>query len=334
MDHLTTCIEQLDLAAQQLRHDNAAYRRFALILTDNIVELMCYDRCEYEFRFEDLLHGHGKYQQGKKAKVLGGDFKDRLNFLQSIKVLDNDQQSFVGHAHEYRNESYHTGIVHDDIMHALAWHYQRVACGLFVALRRSYVYRHIENKSPAWAKHYGSDKLYWGEEDAYKRVSFSLGTARPLPEPNLPDALATSIRSRLDTIQEAIDSLVSDSPKKLNATEVIRDIQYWDAYGKHFTGQKIDPNDSGTVETAEQFIQDMKNKWKPEHRRSPIPRWIDRAERLRHARNPANALQNFASLCREIEPFGEMAFSSANALGAYIDEQSDRVREDRAFESG
>jgi hypothetical protein len=308
MDHLTTCIEQLDLAAQQLHHDNAAYRRFALILTDNIVELMCYDRCEEEFRFEDLLRGHGKYPQGKKAEVLGSDFKGRLNFLQSVGVLTTDQQSFAGHAHDYRNESYHTGIVHDDIMPALAWHYHRVACDLFVALRHGYVYGHTENKSPAWAKHDSSVKLYCGEEDAYKLVASSLDAARPLPEPNLPDALASSIRSRLDTVQEAIDYLVSDSP--------------------------IDPKDTAAVEAAQQFIQHLETEWKPKYARSPIPGWIRRAERLRQAQNPANALQNFASLRREIEPFGEMAFSSANALGTYIDEQIDRAKEDRAFGKG
>ncbi len=48
-------------------------------------------------------------------------------------------------------------------------------------------------------------------------------------------------------------------------------------------------------------------------------------------KNAANALQNFASLRREIEPFGGMAFSSAGSLGTYIDEQVDRAKENRAF---
>jgi hypothetical protein len=331
MDHLTTCIEQLDLAAQQLQHDNAAYRRFALILTDNIIELMCYDRCEHEFRFEDLLRGHGKCPRGKKAEVLGSDFKGRLRFLQSIGLLTADQQTLAAYAHDYRNESYHTGIVHDDIMHALAWHYHRFACDMFVALRHGYVYGHTENTSPAWAKNGGSSELYWGEEGAYKRVAAALGASRPLPEPALPDALATSICSRLTTIQEAINYLVSDSPKQMTEMEVIRDIQYWDAYGKHFTGQTIDPTDTAAVEAARKFVQYLENEWTPKYARSPIPGWVRRAERLRQTQNVANALQNFASLRREIEPFGEMAFSSANTLGAYVDEQIDRAKEDRAF---
>ncbi len=331
MDYLTTCIEQLDLAAQQLHHDNPAFRRFALILTDNIVELMCYDRCENEFQFEDISLGFGKYPKGKKAEILDSDFKGRLNFLHSIGILNSDQQRFAGHAHDFRNESYHTGIVHDEIMHSLAWHYHRIACDVFVALRHGHVYHHLENKSPAWAKHGGNVDLYWGNEDAYSQVIASLGNSRPLPEPNLPESLAASMRSWLDKIQSAIDYLVSDSPKKLNESEVVRDIQYWDAYEEHFKGQAIDANDLVALQEAQLFALYMGTVWKPKYASSPIPGWLCRAERLRRAQNPANALQNFVSLRREIELFGKMALSSASALGAYIDEQVDRATEDRVF---
>jgi hypothetical protein len=330
MDHPTTCIEQLDLAAIQLHQDNPAYRRFALILTDNVVELMCFDRCEDEFGFEDLLKEQGKYGQAKKAEILKGDFAARLNFLRSIDVLTADQQGFVQQAYTYRNESYHTGIVHDDIMPALAWHYHRVACELFVALRRRYVYRHNENVSPAWAKHGGDTKLYWGEEAAYQKVAASLAAARPATVPNLPEALAASILSRIQSVQDALNYLVEDSPDETTEEKEVRDIQHDNDFFEGMPTGPFGPDDKEVIKLFEERERYMKTEWKPKYPRSPLKGWSGRGEKLGKATNPANALQTFAALRREIEPFGEMVFSRANALGAHIDQQVDAAREDRA----
>lgn len=292
---------------------------------------MCYDRCVHEFWREEMLHLGGKHPSGKKAKVLDGDFKERLNFLQSIGVLTVDQQTFTGYAHDYRNESYHTGIVHDDIMHALAWHYHGVACDLFIALRHPYVSGDSDHPSPTWAKHGGSDGLYRGEESAYAGVAASLRASRPSLVPNLPDALATSIRSRLDNIQNNIDYLVTDSPKKVTEADVIRDIQYWDAYAKGFPGEMVRVRDTAAMAAVMKHDEFMRTEWKPKYARSPIRGWVERAERLRIVLNLGNALQTFAALRRDIEPFGAMANSSAGALGSHIDEQIKRVKEARTL---
>ncbi len=70
---------------------------------------------------------------------------------------------------------------------------------------------------------------------------------------------------RLQAIQEAIDYLVSDSPKKMNEVEVIRDIQYWDAYGKRFTGEVILGTDTVAMEAAMKHVEYLKNEWKPKY---------------------------------------------------------------------
>jgi hypothetical protein len=53
---------------------------------------------------------------------------------------------------------------------------------------------------------------------------------------------------------------------------------------------------------------------KAHYAQSPVRGWMTRSERFRAATNPTNALQSFAALRREIEPFSEVVFSAANAL--------------------
>jgi hypothetical protein len=328
MDHLNTFIEQLDFAAQQLHQDNAAYRRFALILTDNVVELMCFDRCQDEFRFDTLFADQGQYSAMQKAKVLDGKFPDLLQFLHSLNLLTADQQTFALQAHDYRNESYHTGIVHDDIMHALAWHYHRVACELFVRLRRKY--RILNDvRSPALLKHSGHARLHWGDESNYQLVAASLDAARPLPVPDLPAALSGSICSRILDIQQALNYLVENSPSGTTEEEVVRSIQYHQNLPKGLPPGPLRVSDSEVMRAVEDHIRYMKTEWKPKYPRSPIRRWTARANRLGSTPNPVNALQIFANFRREIEPFAEAVFSAESALSDRIDEQIDLLLERR-----
>jgi hypothetical protein len=81
MRYAKTCIEQLDLAALQLHQDNPAYRRFALILTDNIVELMCHQKCEDDFWGVGEFPGFGDDRLVEKKRVLGTDFAEKVNYL-------------------------------------------------------------------------------------------------------------------------------------------------------------------------------------------------------------------------------------------------------------
>ena len=90
MRYIAACIDQLDLAATQLHQDNPAYRRFALILTDNVVELMCYTRCKEEFRWDGQVGGSEKHSAQEKAQVLGNDFAAKVNFLRRLDVLTAD----------------------------------------------------------------------------------------------------------------------------------------------------------------------------------------------------------------------------------------------------
>ena len=49
MDHLIVCVEQLDRAIDELADGSAIAGRLALILTDNVVELLMHRRCEARY---------------------------------------------------------------------------------------------------------------------------------------------------------------------------------------------------------------------------------------------------------------------------------------------
>ena len=100
MRNIYPCIEQLDLAATQLRvTDNASYARFALILTDNIVELMMHKQCEVEFILDEswapILPEKQKYKPGLKRRVLGHHFEEKPKFLAKLGKISKDEMDFI-----------------------------------------------------------------------------------------------------------------------------------------------------------------------------------------------------------------------------------------------
>lgn len=79
-------MEQLDLSAQQLEHlDDPAYGRFALILTDNIIERILHKRCQDEMWMEDLWLkiGEARYTAKEREEVLGRILLQRSNLHRS-----------------------------------------------------------------------------------------------------------------------------------------------------------------------------------------------------------------------------------------------------------
>src|SRR4051812_20261188 len=105
MNHHAVCIEQLDLAAKQLGVCIPSYDRFALILTDNVVELLLHIRCQEEFRFDQVKWKlTRKYSADERKKVLGHYFVPKVRFCVKLGVISQAEADFITHSHEFRNE--------------------------------------------------------------------------------------------------------------------------------------------------------------------------------------------------------------------------------------
>ncbi|ODU01540.1 MAG: hypothetical protein ABS79_01480 [Planctomycetes bacterium SCN 63-9] len=324
MLHISSCIEQLHLSANQLHQDNAAYRRFSLILTDNIVELMAYRRCRQEFIHDEKPWGAAVYSADERKKVLGNDFGAKINFLVKIGLLSSDDQTYINQCHSYRNESYHVGIVHDDILHAVAWHYHKTACDLFVRLRLSVIAGNIHTiESETVRRHTSGIKMFPFFEDDFVAIAQSLSRERPEPEPNLQDVLSNSALRRIDHVQEAMDYLREDNGQE--EVDLVRELQYWrDFADNHPSTDGLTDEDAAKV--RDQWKKDMDANWKPKLRTSPVTRYRKRAIALQSTVNASNALQNFETLKRDMEPFAELVLNAAQEYSDHIQNQIDAAR--------
>ena len=66
----------------------------------------------------------------RRNKILGKYLKPKVTFAVSKGKLTEDEKRFVLNAHYFRNEAYHNGLTHDDIVFELAGTYYTLACRL------------------------------------------------------------------------------------------------------------------------------------------------------------------------------------------------------------
>src|SRR5687767_9967385 len=121
--HLAKFVEQLDFAANLLCQGQPTAARLALILTDNVVELLVHERCEAQLRADarGLAPDSNRLAATEAAKVLGQKLKPKIDFLVARKVLQPDEKLLIQFAHRMRNEAYHQGVVHEPILSSVGY---------------------------------------------------------------------------------------------------------------------------------------------------------------------------------------------------------------------
>ncbi len=131
---LAQCVHQLDLALDQISVKDTNYDRFALILIDNAVELALHNYAEnYKYNI-NAIYSTDKVKYNKIIKALGNSFNSKVSLVVHDSFLSTEYQSSINLLHDFRNKAYHSGLVHDSIIHSLSIFYFTIACDIFISL--------------------------------------------------------------------------------------------------------------------------------------------------------------------------------------------------------
>lgn len=335
MKHLVPCVEQLDRAALELREGTPVSSRLALILTDNIVELVAHRKCQSIFNSKGAPYlrdvDDGTYSRIARHRVLGQHFDEKNKFLLREGEITHPEFEFIRICHGIRGEAYHSGLTHEEIMLPLAWEYHQLACDLFSRLRTgSRVYSLSATYSArfdSYAAGHTRGSVIAGNHLDEAEIANKLNAARPMLEVSLQEALARNLLAKVDRIDEMLNYLAEGNPWKYDKQQCLVDSQHWEELFAN-----IPPEiEEGTNEYGE-FIQKrsikMNTKWTPRFSSLPTENWKRRIERIR-ANNISSSLIGYEQLNNEIGWLLSAVESSAGALDQYVEEQIERMREER-----
>ena len=358
MRYVLTIVEQLDRAASELSNDHPINNRLALIQIDNATELMlhrqCTDRLEWDSEISgrqaalratakgNSLKAEAKLSKDsvdlimtprQRANAKGKFFDGKLKVLEDMGDLTQAERRFITIAHDYRNELYHVGLTHDDIIRAIAGHYFLLCCDLFTRMGKLAVFGPSFSSNDKYTE---VAKRYFLIRDG-RMVPFhvdngvlaeKLRCARPDGIPDLAETLGGSARKSIKAIMDDFEFLIQDNPFGFNADKMLEVAQWQrdltDALEREdVNGLWVDPNyrDSFT-----RVATTLEATWEQRHTSIPHEKWMLRAAAMEREADPLIAMYLYQSLRNDMSYLEESVLSAAGELDSRIQTEVDRAR--------
>ena len=358
MQYILTIVEQLDRAAAELATDHPINNRLALILIDNATELILHRQClghlrrdkwdtQYLRIMETIVNGKTSVKTAgfpndfakevmtpkQRSMAKGRSFDGKLKVLGRMEDLTPQERRFIAITHDYRNELYHVGLKHDNIIRSIAGHYFLLCCELFVRMKGVGLWAVVfssDDKYSDVAKRYlplrdGQLNLMAVDHDVLAgKLSYNL----PSDIPELPVTLADSARGAIEEVSDSFDFLVDNNPRGLDAPAML-ELAQWDQDLACALEQKdVDDLLTGTQyrETYTVVRDSLAENWKPQHASIPSEKWLSRASAIERAPNPLVAMDSYQSLRNDMRYLEETIQSEAEELDRSIQAEIDRIR--------
>ena len=356
--YILTIVEQLDRATRELATDHPINNRLALILVDNATELMlhrqCTDRLELDSMASGLWKAHQSLIEGrlpeehlqfsedlqrdvltpKQRSQAKGVFLDgKLKALEAMEDITSKERRFVTIAHEYRNELYHVGLTHDEIIRALAEQYFLLSCDLFTRLGNKGFFGPSFSSNDEYtdvAKRYlpvrNGRVLAFDVDKA--DLAEKLRSAHPAGIPDLAQTLAANARKSIKSVTDEFAFLIQENPFGFDADKML-EVAQWQRdltealEREDVDGLWVDPNyrqGFSRVATA------LEAKWRQRHSSLPHKRWMLRATAVERERDPLIALDLYQSLRDDMSYLEESILSASTELDRWIQQQVDKAR--------
>jgi hypothetical protein len=327
MLYILTLVEQLDRAARELATDHPINNRIALILVDNAVELIIHHRLRSELQFE---HVEQRLTPKQRLMARGAFLEGKLNVLERLNKISAQERQFIKICHDYRNELYHVGLKHENIIRAIAAEYFKLACELFVRLPRGGRSWGSNDSLTDVARSYiGTDDHWAFHEVSEKKLADNLRAALPAALPGLQSTLHQNAEQSIDGIKESLDFLVTNNPNRDGVDEILRLAQFQYEQTRALARAGIEGTwlTPGYSEAAQKITAELKATWKQRHPSVPIRAWHKRAGIILQEKDSLVSLALFQALRTDMTYLENALSDLADDLEGWVQLQIDVARD-------
>jgi hypothetical protein len=320
------CLEQLALAQEQLKVRDPHYGRFAHILIDNAVELMLHFQAEIVLADKWLFPEANLRIDSNNDNVLGREFRPKVGFARRIGTISADEAEFILINHAYRNELYHAGIKHEEIIHDLASSYYLFACQLFPKVKWGIASWSSSLEAPtrlkvAWDNALKSHRHYNAAlDEVAKGLEASATGIEPLGKP-----LGKFLDIRIHYLDDAITWVLENDKRKTSRVQVIIEAQLWAALFDQSKRKKCkalvnaEEHRALVAKGVGDPVEFLKKVLAPPINDDPISRWQKRSTNLQIERDTIKATKKYQSVMDEMSDLYEDVMQTGSALENHLD---------------
>jgi hypothetical protein len=326
---LAQILEQLDLAHEHLQQGDPNNARFGLMLTDNALEISLHrlalheDQRAQQRRWQpDYVHPHAR----ALAAAMGQDFGAKVRLAERLGMVSAEEAGSIRVGHAFRNETYHVGVQHEDVLQDVALFYFHVACAVLARITPGFFGWSSSDRLPERAaKYFTNDGFMPGRMGDYERACARLAAGCGHDPAELVAVLARHMAEVVEEQDAALDFLANDAPNPSTRREAVVELQAWalafGEAGRTFLNRLPNPPKSVFAQVAA-----IGDGYPGLVRSDPIPSWRRRAAGLARETNPHRALQLYRAFMDQTLDLRRAIDESARALDAHIQNEVDRMR--------
>ena len=359
LEHTLTIIEQLHRATEELRTDHPTNNRLALILIDNAVELIVHHHCMDRLKNNEWWSRFAMAKQAiERTRPLGSDNIDldaisdtpvmtekqqraakgkhldqKLKLLASVGDIAALEKRFITLAHDYRNELYHVGLAHNEIIRPIAGQYFLLSCDLFTRLGN--IGPWILGGSPREIRTEVA-KLYFPTEDGgpmwfqVDKEDLAARLRRTLPDeiPNLSKSLEESAETHIIKAKEDFDYVDRENPLGLHDSELLEFIQWEYDLQEELERQNVDGVwwDPEYLRNILRVEGELRPTWTQRHTSLPVEGWFRQGDRIGQTHDPLVAMHLYGLLMENMSYISDVIKASAESLDKWQQDELDRIR--------
>ena len=358
MRYVLTIVEQLDRAARELVTDHPINNRLAFILIDNTTELILHRQCTDRIELDRFASGIWKASQAfakgesanawiessedlrqdtmtpkQRANARGRFLEGKLSVLENMGDLKREERRFIAVAHIYRNELYHVGLTHDEILRGISGQYFLLCCELFVRMGNKAFFGPSISSDDQYtdvARRYlqmGEGQIVPLNVDKGALVE-KLRGALPDGIPGLAKTLAASARKSVETVIHDFAFLTRDNPFGPDADKMLAVAQWQRDLMEALEREDVDGLwvDPTYREKFYRVVTTLKATWQQRHSLIPRDRWMLQADAIEHEADPLVAMASYRSLRNEMSYLEESMEGASSELDRWIQLEADRAR--------
>ena len=269
----------------------------------------------------------------QRSQSKGIFLEGKLKVLEGMGDITSKERRFIANAHDYRNELYHVGLTHDEIIRPLAAQYFWLSCDLFTRLGNKGVFGPSFSSNDQYtdiAKRYlpvHNGRLLSFDVDKAD-LADKLRSALPAGISDLAGTLASSARKSIKSVTDEFAFLIQENPFGFDADKMLEVAQWQRDLAEALEREDVDGLwvDPNYRQSFSRVATELEEKWRQRHSSLPHERWMLRATAVERERDPLAALDLYQSLREDMSYLEESILSASSELDRWIQQQVDKAR--------
>lgn len=324
---LANVIDQMDLALDNLALEDRNYKRFALILVDNAIELTLHRFAEDKNSENKLWEPIGKTKFNPKLVLaaLGQHFEAKVKLAIALKLVSKDVGQTIIILHSFRNQAYHQGLQHEEVISALSLFYFQVVCQVLSEYEPGWFSWSSNEEIPYRARKYLGNNPWKSNQEVCASAFSRLREVSEGFDLELIDDLSQHMEQVIDETDDMIDFLSSDSPEPKDRNSVILDCQAW-PFAFTEEGKAFAKENGCPAKNVFEHVEWITKNYTWPIRKDPVSSWKRRLVSLKKESDNHKALKKYSDFMSQTSDVRTRITEAAIQLDQHIQQQIDMAR--------